>query len=47
MNQSLSKLEKEFKARDNKEYRIEVIIENAIYGKEVESQLLDLYYLVL
>ncbi len=45
---TLSKSEKEFEARNNKEYKVEVIIDSAIYGKEAaNNQILDLYYLVL
>ncbi len=47
-NDALSKLEKEFKAGDDKEYEIKDIINSAMYDKEVTNkQMPDFYYLVL
>ena len=43
----LLKPEKEFKTRDNKEYKIEAIIDSAIYGKKTKNQMPSLYYLIL
>ena len=40
-------LEKKFEARNNKKYKIKLIINSAIYNKKIENQLLGLYYLVL
>ena len=45
-NQALPKPEKEFEAKNNKEYKIKAIINSAVYGKEVNNQIPDLYYLV-
>ena len=45
-NKILPKLNKEFKAKNNKEYKIEVIINNMVYNKEVNNQISDLYYLI-
>ncbi len=36
-----------FEARDNKEYKLKLIINSVLYGKEIESQILNFYYLVL
>ncbi len=48
MNQTfLPEREKEFETRDNKEYKIEVIIDSVVYGHKAENQLSRLYYLVL
>ena len=46
MNELLSEPELKFDAGDNKEYRVEAIIDNAVYAKEVERYLLGLYYLI-
>ena len=46
-NPALSEPEREFEVRNNKEYKVEAIIDSAIYNYEVETYLLDLYYLVL
>ncbi len=37
---------KKFEARDNKKYKVELILDGAVYSKEVESQMPGLYYLV-
>ena len=37
----------EFKASDNKKYKIESIRDSAIYAKKLAEQLPELYYLVL
>ncbi len=46
-NNTLSKLKQEFKVRNNKKYKIKVISNSIIFDKEVKSQLLSFYYLVL
>lgn len=45
-NNTLSKLEKNFEARnnDNKKYKVEVIINNTMYNKEVKNSLSAFYY---
>ncbi len=48
MNQSLLlESEREFETGDNKDYQVETIINSMVYGKEVNSQMPSLYYLVL
>lgn len=48
VNQSnLLEIEKKFKAKDNQEYKVKSMIDSIVYGKEIENQLPDLYYLVL
>ena len=46
MNKLFLEPEPEFDAIDNKEYKVEAIIDSAIYAKEVERHLPGLYYLV-
>ena len=48
-NQVLPKLEKylKFKAKDNKEYEVKVIIDSAVYGQQANNQMPGFYYLVL
>ena len=46
MNELFSESEREFDADNNKEYEIEAIIDSAVYTKEAERHLPDLYYLV-
>ncbi len=46
-NNTLPEPEMEFQTRDNKKYKVELIINSAIYGKETKNQLLGLYYLLL
>ena len=41
-----SKPKSEFDASDNKEYKVEIIKDNAIYAKEIEKHLTGIYYLV-
>lgn len=41
-----NKLEPEFKARGNKEYKVEVIQDSTIYTNKTKGQLPGLYYLV-
>lgn len=43
----LSEPEKEFETEDNKKYKVKTIINSIVYGKEVNDQILGLYYLVL
>lgn len=43
----LLKLEKEFEARDNKQYEVKVIIDSVIYGKKANNQIPGFYYLVM
>ncbi len=40
------KKELEFEARSKKEYEVEVIINSAVDGQQVNDQMPDLYYLV-
>ncbi len=49
MNQNNTLLEpkREFEAKNNKKYKVESIIDNVVYSKKAENQLLGLYYLVL
>ncbi len=47
MDKALPEPEKEFEARDNKEYEVETIINNEVYGQQANDQMPDLYYLVL
>ncbi len=50
MNQNNTRLEpkKEFEAIDNKKYEVKIIIDSAIYSKEMTNgQMLGLYYLIL
>ena len=46
MNELFPKPKSEFDAGNNKEYKVAVIIDSAIYTKEVKRHLLGLYYLV-
>ncbi len=47
-SKALSEPEKEFEARDNKEYEVEAIINSAVYNQQANnSQMPGLYYLVL
>ena len=46
MNELFPKPEPEFDASDNKEYKVEAIIDSAIYAKEAKRYLPSLYYLV-
>ncbi len=46
-NKSPSEPEKEFEDGNNKEYKVELIIDSVIYSKEGNDEMLDLYYLVL
>ena len=47
MNKTLSELKKEFEAEENKKYKVELIVNSAVYGKKAKSQISDFYYLVL
>ena len=47
INETLLKPEKEFEARNNKEYEVKVIINSMVYGHKIENYLPGLYYLVL
>ena len=46
MNNLFPKPELEFDAGNNKEYKVEAIIDSAIYAKKAERHLESLYYLV-
>ena len=46
MNKLIPELEPEFDAGDNKEYKVEAIIDSAVYVKKAERHLPGLYYLV-
>ena len=46
-NQTLPELERKLEARDNKKYKVEAIVNSAVYGHKVENHILSLYYLVL
>ncbi len=47
MDKALPEPEKEFEAGDNKEYEVIAIIDSAVYGQQVNDQMLGLYHLVL
>ena len=46
MNQALPELKK-FQVRDNKEYKVQVIIDSAVYGQQANNQIPGLYHLIL
>ena len=46
MNELFPEPEPEFDAGDNKEYKVEAIIDSAVYAKEAKEYLPGLYYLV-
>ncbi len=47
-SKALPEPEKEFEARDDKEYEVKAIIDSAVYGQQANnSQMPGLYYLVL
>lgn len=46
-NDALLKLEQEFEGRNNKKYKVKSIVNNTVYDKEIRSQLLGFYLLVL
>ena len=46
INELFPELESEFDTGNNKEYKVEVIIDSAVYAKEAEGQLPSLYYLI-
>lgn len=48
MNQgnTLPEPEPEFETGDNKDYKVKVIIDSAIYGQETNNQLSGLYYFI-
>ena len=46
MNELFPKPEPKFDAGNNKEYKVEAIIDSAVYAKEAERHLPGLYYLV-
>ena len=46
MNMVFPEPELEFDAGSNKEYKVEAIIDIAVYAKEAEEHLPGLYYLV-
>ena len=46
MNELFLESEPEFDAGNNKEYKVEAIIDSTVYAKEAERYLLGLYYLV-
>ena len=46
MNELFPKPELKLDASNNKEYKVEAIIDSAIYVKEAKRHLLSLYYLV-
>ena len=43
MNNALLELKKEFNAENNKKFKFEAIIEYAVYGKEANNQMPDIY----
>ena len=49
VNQALSKPKKclVFKAKNNKKYKVKIIINSTIYSEKANDQILNLYYLVL
>ena len=46
MNKLFPEPEPEFDAGNNKEYKVEAIINNTVYAKDAKRQLPGLYYLV-
>ena len=46
MNELFPEPELEFDASNNKEYKVEAIIDSIVYAKKAEEHLLGLYYLV-
>ena len=46
INKLFLKPEPEFDTGDNKKYKVEVIIDSAVYAKEAEGYFSGLYYLV-
>ena len=46
MNELFPESEPEFDANNNKEYKVEAIIDSTVYAKEAERHLSGLYYLV-
>ena len=46
MNELFLEPEPEFDASNNREYKVEAIIDSAVYAKEVEGHLPGLYYLI-
>ncbi len=46
VDKALPEPKKEFEARDNKEYKVEAIINSAVYSQQANNQMPDLYYLV-
>ena len=46
INELFLEPEPEFDAGDDKKYKVETIKDNAVYAKEAEGHLSDLYYLV-
>ena len=47
-NKVLPELKKEFEAGNNKEYKVEIIIDSAVYSQQANSnQIPGLYYLIL
>ena len=46
MNELFPELEPEFDIGNNEEYDVELIIDSAVYAKEVERYFPGLYYLV-
>ena len=47
VDKALPELKKEFEAGNNKEYGVEAIIDNAMYGQQANDQIPGFYYLVL
>ena len=46
MNELFLELEPEFNAGNNKKYKVEAIKDSAVYAKEIEGNLSNLYYLI-
>ena len=46
MNELFLKPEPEFKASNNKKYKVEAIKDSTVYAKKIEGHLPGLYYLV-
>ena len=47
VNETLPEPDGEFETGDDKEYKVEAIIDSVVYGKETNDQMPGLYYLVL
>ena len=47
VDKALPEPEKEFEARDNKEYEVKAIIDSTVYDQQADDEISGLYYLIL